>query len=173
MVIWFIGLSGSGKTTLGSEVARLLKEKAPNTVIIDGDEIRKIFGQDKGVNSYSIRGRRRNAERIVSLCETLDNQGLNVVCCVLSIFQDIRTNNRNRFSKYFEIFIDVPLAILKKRDIKNLYEEAERGEKKNVVGIDIPYQRPLGSDLVVDHSYKLSDIKGLARKIINRIGFDG
>ena len=40
MVLWLIGLSGSGKTTLGREIAEQLRLREPNTVLIDGDEIR-------------------------------------------------------------------------------------------------------------------------------------
>lgn len=170
MVIWFVGLSGSGKSTLGREVACRLREVRPNTVLIDGDELRKVFSYDRGDDPYSIRGRRVNAERIVSLCELLDAQGINVICCVLSIFQDIRTDNRHRFSQYFEIFMDASIDALMRRDVKGLYAAATRGEIKNIVGIDIPFERPVGSDMVIDTSNDSPDIRYLADKILERSG---
>jgi adenylylsulfate kinase-like enzyme len=42
----------------------------------------------------------------------LDRQGLHVVCCVLSIFPEMRARNRDIFSSYFEVFLDAPLDVL-------------------------------------------------------------
>lgn len=165
MVIWFIGLSGSGKTTLGYEVSRQLKLKYSNTVFLDGDELRKLFGFENK-NSYSIAGRRKNAELIVNLCELLDKQGIHVVCCILSIFPDMRLNNRKRFSKYIEIFMDAPLDVLIARDVKGLYKKALNGHMKDVVGIDIPFERPKGSDIVVDSSKEEVNISELAQEVL-------
>ena len=79
MVIWLIGLSGSGKTTLGKEIARLWRGLAANTVLLDGDELRRVFAHDQTDAAYSVEGRRANAERMTALCEMLDRQGINVV----------------------------------------------------------------------------------------------
>ena len=45
MIIWLIGLSGSGKSTVGKELYEIWKKDSKPTVIIDGDEIRRIFKQ--------------------------------------------------------------------------------------------------------------------------------
>ena len=45
MVIWLVGLSGAGKTTIGREVCRLWKQYAPGTVLLDGDDLRRIRRQ--------------------------------------------------------------------------------------------------------------------------------
>jgi len=170
MVIWLIGLSGSGKSTLGNEVARQLREIKPNTVLLDGDEIRKVFAHDRGDEPYTVQGRRINAERIVALCEMLDSQGIHVVCCILSIFPDMRLENRKRFSQYFEVFMDAPLDALMARDVKGMYASAARGEVNNVVGIDIPYERPVGSDMTIDTSKNDANIKELASSILEQAG---
>ncbi len=168
MVIWLIGLSGSGKSTLGREVARQLREVESNTVLLDGDELRAIFSHDRGDEPYTIQGRRTNAERVVALCEMLDRQGINVVCCILSIFPDMRVENRRRFSRYFEIYMDAPLDVLMARDVKGIYAAARRGEVKNVVGIDIDFDQPTGADLVIDSSAEVADIQQLASLALER-----
>jgi len=170
MVIWLIGLSGSGKSTLGHEVARQLREVKPNTVLLDGDELRKFFAHDQGNEPYTVQGRRINAERIVALCEMLDSQGIHVVCCILSIFPDMRLENRKRFSHYFEVFMDAPLDVLMARDVKGMYAAARRGEVNNVVGIDIPFERPVGSDITIDTSKNDANIKALASNILKQSG---
>lgn len=166
MVIWLIGLSGSGKTTLGREIARQWRTTAPNTVLLDGDELRELFLHDRGTAPYTVDGRRLNAERMVALCAMLDRQDINVVCCILSIFQDMRIENRRRFSRYFEVFMDAPLEALKRRDVKGLYAAAERGEMQNVVGMDIPFERPIGSDIVIKSATDKADIKRLAADVL-------
>lgn len=170
MVIWLVGLSGSGKTTLGREVARLWRVLAPNTVLLDGDELRELFRHDRGGAPYTVEGRRLNAERMVALCEMLDRQGINVVCCILSIFPDMRAANRSRFSNYFEVFMDAPIEALRRRDVKGLYAAADRGDMSNVVGIDIPFERPEGADMVVDSSGDAPDVGALARAVLDRAG---
>ena len=36
-LFWITGLSGAGKTTIGTMLYQKLKEKYPNTVLLDGD----------------------------------------------------------------------------------------------------------------------------------------
>lgn len=166
MVIWFVGLSGSGKTTLGREVKRQWSAMEPNTVLLDGDELRAFLQHDKSADAYTVAGRRLNAERAAALCEMLDQQGINVVCCMLAIFPDILALNRARFKKYFEVFMDAPLEALQRRDVKGLYAAARAGCSPNVVGIDIPFPRPVSPDMVIDSSGECTDIAALATQVL-------
>jgi adenylylsulfate kinase len=166
MVIWMIGMSGSGKTTLGREVVRQWRETTSNVVFLDGDEVREIFNKDRGEQAYTVEGRRRNAERITALCNMLDQQNINVVCSILSIFADMRAENRTRFSRYFEVFMDAPLDVLRQRDVKGLYSAYERGETSNVVGIDIPFEPPASADMVIDSSGEDPELERLASAIL-------
>ena len=168
MVIWMIGMSGSGKTTLGREVVRQWRETTSNVVFLDGDELREIFNKDRGEQAYTVEGRRRNAERITALCNMLDQQNINVVCCILSIFADMRAENRTRFSRYFEVFMDAPLDVLRQRDVKGLYSAYERGETSNVVGIDIPFEPPASADMVIDSSGEDPELERLASAILEK-----
>jgi len=170
MVIWLVGLSGSGKTTLGRELVRQWREVVPNVVLLDGDELRELFAHDRGSDPYSIEGRRLNAERMVSLCEMMDRQGIHVVCCILSIFSEMRQLNRTRFNRYFEVFMDAPLAAVQRRDVKGLYRAASEGKTANVVGIDIPFATPLSYDLRIDSSSDTPDVPKLARNVLPSSG---
>ena len=85
MIIWVIGMSGAGKTAIGRELFKIRKRENPATVFIDGDEIRDVFKNDRHAGDYSVEGRGKNAERIRALCEWLDRQDIDVVCCILSI----------------------------------------------------------------------------------------
>jgi len=165
MIVWIIGLSGSGKTTIGRELFKRYKESRPATVLIDGDEIRKIFNHDKTPDAYTIAGRKKNSERIFQLCAWLDRQNINVICCILSIFPEHRKRNRKEFSSYKEIFLEAPLEILQKR--RTLYSDAFEGKTKNVVGVDIPFEKPIDSDMSFNTSNSDLSVTAIANQIID------
>lgn len=168
MVVWLIGLSGSGKTTIGRHLYNIWKRDAANTVLVDGDEIREMF-DDADQPSYSVDGRRANAERIVKLCTWLDCQDINVICCILSVFPDMRETNRSKFSRYFETYISTPMDILVERDTKGLYSAAISGKIKNVVGVDIEFIPPSAPDIEVNTGIPDADPKIQAHEIYNAI----
>ena len=41
---WITGLSGAGKTTLSKFLAEYLRNSGKPTVLLDGDELRSVFG---------------------------------------------------------------------------------------------------------------------------------
>ena len=78
MVIWIIGLSGSGKSFLADK----LKKKIKNSIIVDGDQVRKYLTSDLGYNKID---RKKNSLMIQKLCRFLEEQKFNVICQILSI----------------------------------------------------------------------------------------
>ncbi len=170
MVIWIVGLSGAGKTTIGKAVYEQWQQQAPNTVLLDGDQLRQVFAHDNRQTDYSIEGRRINAQRAMGLCQLLDKQGINVVCCLLSIFESHRQQNRDNLSRYFEVFVDVSMDELIARDDKGLYRSAVAGEAHNVVGVDIPFDPPQSPDLVIENSHQQADIERYAEQILKAAG---
>jgi adenylylsulfate kinase-like enzyme len=170
MVIWIIGLSGAGKTTLAKEIVSKSRSSVSNVVLIDGDEIRGVFGNDL---SFSIEDRRQNADRICKLCKFLDEQGIHVVCAILSMFEESRSWNRENINDYYEVFVDSPIQELIKRDSKGIYKKFQAGEIKNVAGLDIEFPRPENADLIiqnVDSREKLLQFSGkLSNKIRNAV----
>ena len=90
-VYFFTGLSGAGKTTIGGLFCRRLKATKPNAVYLDGDEIRVAFGEDVG---YTHEERLRWAGRIFRVCKLLSDQGIDVVCCSIAMFDSVRQWNR-------------------------------------------------------------------------------
>lgn len=170
MVIWIVGLSGAGKTTIGKAVYEKWRQQVPNTVLLDGDQLRQVFAHDNQRTDYTIEGRRVNAQRAMGLCQLLDSQGINVVCCLLSIFESHRQQNRANLSRYFEVFVDVPMTELIARDDKGLYQSAVSGETQNVVGVDIPFEQPKTPDLIIHNSHQQADIDVYAEQILKTAG---
>lgn len=136
--------------------------------MVDGDEVRRMLGSEYGTgdDAYTLPARRVVAERIASLCGWLDDQGMNVVCCTISLFGDLHARNRSRFGNYFEVFVDVPLAVAERRDLKGIYASARKGERHNVIGIDLPFVPPSAPDMIVDNSEDGADPELQARRIL-------
>jgi adenylyl-sulfate kinase len=166
MVIWIIGLSGSGKSTLANEVVARANKYNNNTVLLDGDFIREMFDNDLG---YSMADREKNAMRICQLGKFLSDQGMNVVTAILSLFPESRDWNRKNLENYYEVFIDCPLENLIKRDTKGLYKKFERGEITDVAGMDIYFDKPKTSDLVINNIDSKDALLNFAQPILEKM----
>lgn len=166
MVVWIIGLSGAGKSTLAREVVGKLNNNSSNNVLIDGDEIRDIFGNDLG---YSIGDRLLNANRICQLSKFLDSQGLNVICAILSIFPETREWNRKNIKNYLEVFVDTPIDMLVERDSKGIYGKYSRGEISEVAGMDIDFPVPEKADIVIRNNRSKEDLLSYSGLIVENI----
>lgn len=150
-VYFFTGLSGAGKTTLGGLFYRRLKNTKPNAVYLDGDEIRVAFGEDVG---YTHEERLRWAGRIFRVCKLLSDQGIDVVCCSIAMFDSVRCWNREHIPNYKEIYIRVTKETLLQRNQKGLYTAGH-----NVVGIDLPFDEPKSPDLVIRNDGERSPLE--------------
>jgi len=166
MVVWLIGLSGAGKTTLAKKVVLDANKQGCKTILLDGDVIREVFGNDLG---YSLKDRRLNAQRICQLGKLLDDQGINVVCAILSIFPHSREWNRENIENYYEVFIDTPIQDLVQRDSKGIYTKYQKGEISEVAGMDIEFQIPDQADLIIKNNKSKQDLLDFAKIIVDRI----
>ncbi len=169
MIVWITGLSGAGKTTLGTELQRQWKSQADNVVMVDGDVVRRLLGAEGTNDAYTMEARRKVAERIAEICAWLDEQGMHVVCCTISMFPELRRRNRERFSRYFEVFVDAPMEALERRHPDALYDRAARGEVANVVGVDIAYEKPENPDFILDNRGDGTDFAQVARDLLGRM----
>ncbi len=155
MVIWILGLSGSGKSLLSSKLKDELRKNYGEFLILDGDVIRNIFDNDLG---FSIEERIVNASRISKLALFLSQNKVNVIVSVLSLFPEWLKWNRKNIKRYYEIFIDVPISTLKKRNNKDIYFKNGK-ENKNVVGVDIEFINPTNSDLKIENKFDEISLK--------------
>lgn len=147
-VYWITGLSGAGKTTIGKLLYEKIKAEHPNTVFLDGDTLRKVFGDDLG---YSKEERRKCAMRYSRLCSMLQEQGMNVICCTISMFDSVREWNRENIKNYKEIYVKVSMETLRKRDQKGLYSGTTEEEAKEVVGIHMEIEEPKCPNLILEN----------------------
>lgn len=166
MVVWIIGLSGAGKTTLANAIVSYVRRVENNVVLLDGDMVREVFGNDLG---HTMSDRLINAKRICQLGKLLDDQGIHVVCAILSLFPESRSWNREHLKSYYEIFIDVPMQDLVLRDSKGIYSRFSNGEIRDVAGMDIEFPRPDRADLIINNIQSKDVLLGYAKSIAERI----
>ncbi len=167
MVLWLIGLSGAGKTTLAQEIVTLSKENRHNVVLIDGDMIREVFSNDLG---YTIKDRKKNADRICRLCKFLNDQNIHVVCAILSIFHESQQWNRQNIKNYYEVYIDTPLEHLIKRDPKGIYHKALNNQLKDVAGIDLEFIPPHNPNQVIKNNGNKKNLLSYAPQLVKILG---
>lgn len=144
-VYFFTGLAGAGKTTIGGLFYRHMKAKKNDVVLLDGDQLRRLsFNKSSG---YTTEERRRGAFYNFEMCSMLADQGIDVVLCSISMYNDARAWARAHIENYREIYIRTTWETLHRRDQKGLYSSGT----KNVVGVDILCEEPVNPDLVIDN----------------------
>jgi adenylylsulfate kinase len=147
-VIWFTGLSGAGKTTLGRHLEERLFAKNFLVQILDGDNIRS------GINSnltFSEEDREENIRRIAEVSKLFLNCGIVTINSFISPTERMRQVAIDIIGEddFIEVFVNAPLEVCERRDVKGLYAKARRGEIKDFTGISSPFEYPVGLDLEI------------------------
>jgi adenylylsulfate kinase len=147
VVIWVTGLSGSGKTTLCRAIWDALKPRLPQLVMLDGDAVRAMCGNDLG---YTEQDRIAQITRVQRLARMLADQELVVLVSALYANPVLLAWNRRHLPEYFEVYLRASRDLLSRRDPKGLYAQNRAGVVHDVVGVDIPWTPPIASDLLID-----------------------
>ena len=150
-ILWICGLSGVGKTTLALEITRRLRAQGKAVVMLDGDELREVFGATvANAQNHGREGRLALAFQYAHLCRAIAGQGLTVVIATISLFREIHAWNRANLQGYFEVYLKVPVEELRRRDPKGIYHRFDIGELTDVAGLDLPIDEPEAADWVVE-----------------------
>lgn len=148
-VYWITGLSGAGKTTIGKLLYKKLRQRTSSVLLLDGDKLREVFGGDLG---YTREERHKSAMRNARLCRMLSEAGMDVICCTISMFEDVRAWNRKNIPDYREIYLKVPDEVLLQRNQKGLYEN----NRQQLVGFGVEMEEPKTPDVIVVNDGKKS-----------------
>ncbi len=152
-VIWITGLSGAGKSTLAREVVERLRKLGKAVVMLDGDELREVFGAAAtNTENHGREGRQALAMQYAHLCRVIAEQGFVVVIATISLFNKIHDWNRENLPGYFEVYLKVPVEELRRRDPKGIYRRFDAGELTDVAGLDLPIDEPIASDWIVKYN---------------------
>ncbi len=144
--VWFTGLSGSGKSTIANLVEKRLLAMGHHTYLLDGDNVRHGLNKDLG---FTDEDRVENIRRVAEVARLMVDAGLIVLVSFISPFRAERRMARAMFedNEFIEAFVDTPLEIVERRDVKGLYAKARAGEIRNFTGIDSPYEPPEHAEL--------------------------
>ena len=147
-VLWFTGLSGSGKSTIANAVSSELFRQGITEYVLDGDNIRHGLNKDLGFSDHD---RTENIRRIGEVAKLFVDSGALVTTAFISPFRSDRNQVRELFQdgEFIEVFIDCPLEECERRDPKQLYVKARRGEIKDFTGINSPYEAPERPEITV------------------------
>ena len=149
VVLWMTGLSGSGKSTIANAVELKLAQMNRHTFLLDGDNVRHGLNKDLG---FTDADRIENIRRVGEVAKLMTDAGLIVITAFISPFRSEREMVRNMMApgEFIEVFIDTPLPVAEKRDVKGLYAKARTGQLKNFTGIDSPYEAPETPEIHID-----------------------
>jgi adenylylsulfate kinase len=86
MIEWIYGDSGMGKTTL----ARKLAAQTANTVLLDGDDMRKVWPE----LTFTPEDRATQNLRVARLARVLELQGFNVIVATICPCEAVRKEVR-------------------------------------------------------------------------------
>ncbi|MDX1666515.1 MAG: adenylyl-sulfate kinase [Saprospiraceae bacterium] len=147
-VLWLTGLSGSGKSTIAQHLERRLFNQGYFAQVLDGDNIRTGINKNLG---FSAEERQENIRRIAEVARLYLQSGIITLNSFISPTRAIRAMARDIIGRedFVEIYVNAPLEVCERRDVKGLYKKARKGEIKGFTGIDAPYEPPIEPALEV------------------------
>jgi bifunctional enzyme CysN/CysC len=82
----------------------------------------------------------------------MTDAGLIVLTAFISPFRAERRMVRHMTppGEFIEIYVETPLSVAEKRDVKGLYKKARAGQLKHFTGIDSPYEAPEDPEIRVN-----------------------
>jgi 3'-phosphoadenosine 5'-phosphosulfate synthase len=143
------GLSGSGKSTIASLLEeQLVLESGKSVYRLDGDNIRTGLNRDLG---FSKADREESVRRVGELACLFSDAGMITIVSLVSPYKADRDLARKRHEQqgisFMEVFMDVPLSVVQKRDPKGLYKKVAEGKLKGFTGVDDPYEAPTNAEI--------------------------
>jgi adenylylsulfate kinase len=147
-VVWLTGLSGSGKSTIAQYLEQRLFSEGFFAQVLDGDNIRDGINQNLG---FSEEDRSENIRRIAEVAKLYLNSGIITINSFISPTVAIRKIAAEIIGpdSFIEIYVNAPIEVCEKRDVKGLYAKARKGMIKGFTGIDAPYEPPIQPALEV------------------------
>jgi adenylyl-sulfate kinase len=145
-VLWLTGLSAAGKSTVANELEMALFRRGRQAFVLDGDRVRHGLCRDLG---FSPRDRQENIRRVGEVAKLFSEAGFICVTAFISPYRADRSMVRGMISggKFFEVFVNAPLAVCEARDPKGLYVKAREKKIMNFTGISAPYEPPLNPEI--------------------------
>lgn len=170
LVLWFTGLPSSGKTTIGRELEKKLHSNHYFSVVLDGDILRSGVSWEL---KYNTADRVENVARAAHIAKILVDNGIIVICCLISPLHEMRKMAQNMIGSndFYTVYVNCPIGVCEQRDVKGLYVKARKGQIEDFTGIDAPYEAPLNPDIMINTHEMMIDecVEKIYDKIKNLI----
>ena len=148
IVLWITGLPCSGKTSISKALHTRLKKESLNSHILDGDVIRRGLSSDL---NFSAEDRRENIRRAGEVSKLFAGAELIVLVAFISPFRKDRDQVRKilKPDQFVEMYLDCPVEVCEKRDVKGMYKKARAGKIKEFTGVSSPYEPPANPEITL------------------------
>ena len=165
ILFWITGLSGSGKTTLGRAIHNDIKRLYGPTIMIRGDDVRKIFN----LRGYEYKERLEITKKYSEFAKYITGQKINIIFAVVGMFHEPRKWNKRNIENYIEIYVKSNIKNIIKKNKKKVYKQKNPGK---LIGIDIKPEYPKNPHLTIFNNFRVPTKKMkeiLLKKIKNLI----
>ncbi len=159
ILFWLTGLPGAGKTSIAKIIINSLTKKFGKTILLNGDDIRKIFE----LKDYSLTGRKRIAMQYSKLFQKITDQKINVLFAGGALIDEVRKRNKKNIDNYVEIYLKCNQKQIISKNFKKLYLKT-----KNLVGLKIKPEFPKNPHIIINNNFKKS-LKKLSEDLITKI----
>ena len=131
------------------------------TILISGDNIRKIFK----LTGYDSKERLKISYTYSKFAKYITNQQINIILCVVAMYDEPRKWNRLNIDNYVEIYIKSNIESIIKFNKKKIYKKNNAGK---LIGIDIKPKYPKNPTIIITNNFKSTPDK-LSKKLLNKI----
>ena len=147
--IWITGLHGSGKNELAYTLQRTLFDNGAKVMLLDGKSVRSGLSKEL---DYSPTDRAEHMRRVAHLCKLMNDQGILVICSFVSPDESIRDQVKEIIgpNNFKLIYINADIDFCRKNDQYSIYIKADEGKLKYLPGVDMQYDIPKFTSLVLD-----------------------
>ena len=163
--IWITGMSGSGKSTVAGLLEGALRDRGHRVEVLDGDVVRTNLTSDLG---FSREDRDANVRRVGWVCELLSRNDVIAIAALISPYRAARDDLRARMGRFVEVYMEAPLDVLERRDVKGLYAKARAGEIDRFTGLTDDYEPPLHAEVTCSSDGRETPEESV-RRILDRL----
>jgi len=147
--IWLTGLVSSGKSEIAYGLERKLFDSGYKTVVLDGENMRLGLSHDL---EFGALDRAEHLRRVAEVSKLLNDAGIIAICAFVSPFKETRKMVKEIIGedRFKEVYLNANVDFCRKRDKSGLYEALDRGEIKNLAGVDLLYEKPEAANIILN-----------------------
>ncbi|MFP4521715.1 MAG: sulfate adenylyltransferase subunit CysN [Fibrobacterota bacterium] len=141
VTLWLTGLSASGKTDIAYALEKRIFDMGGLASVIHGGHMRENLSREL---DFSPAGRAEHLRRAAEMSAFLNRSGVISICSFVSPDKKVRSQAAEVIGRdnFIEVSVDATLEYCRSREKSGLYDRADKGEIKNLAGVDLPYEKP-------------------------------